>query len=264
MSTARPTSWTARLAWGALLLLVGAGLAIWGLAHWQAGARFLGVAPDAPPRLALFPQPAPAATPQAPAPDYAARLAGIEQRLAGVENATQAVAGSAGRADNLLIAFAARRAVERGAPLGYLEPLLIERFGARQQAAVTMVISAARQPQTIDQLTGDYQALRPALEGPPPDEGWWTGLRRELGSLVAVRRADRPSPLPAARYARASDALRSGKVAITLAETMRMPGAARPEVGRWTERARRWVATEAALDQLESQALVGNGPAPAR
>ena len=141
MSTARPTSWTARLAWGALLLLVGAGLAIWGLAHWQAGARFLGVAPDAPPRLALFPQPAPAATPQAPAPDYAARLAGIEQRLAGVENATQAVAGSAGRADNLLIAFAARRAVERGAPLGYLEPLLIERFGARQQAAVTMVIS---------------------------------------------------------------------------------------------------------------------------
>jgi len=42
---------------------------------------------------------------------------------------TSAAAGSAGRADALVIAFAARRAVDRGVALGYLENLLVQRFG---------------------------------------------------------------------------------------------------------------------------------------
>ena len=41
----QPISWTARLAWGLLLLLAGAGLAVWGLSRWDSGARFLGVTP---------------------------------------------------------------------------------------------------------------------------------------------------------------------------------------------------------------------------
>ena len=40
-----------------------------------------------------------------------------------------AAAGSAGRADAMLVAFAARRAIDRGVALGYLEPLLVQRFG---------------------------------------------------------------------------------------------------------------------------------------
>ena len=43
----RSGNWVARLAWALLLLLVGAGLAVWGLSRWDAGARFLGVAPAA-------------------------------------------------------------------------------------------------------------------------------------------------------------------------------------------------------------------------
>lgn len=270
MASATQANWTARLAWGVLLLLLGAGLAVWGLSKWQAGARFLGVAPEPPPpRLSMVPGAAPVVVPApvVPAPDYAARLAGIEARLSNVENATQQAQGSAGRADNLLVAFAARRAIERGAPLGYLEPLLIQRFGTRNQGAVTTVISSGRQPDTLDQLTGDFQGLRERVEGPAPDEGLWTGFKRELGSLVAIRRADRPSPSPAARYGRALDALRSGKVAVALAETLRMPGAGRPEVQAWIDRARRMASVDAALDQLESQALIGgapSGPAPGK
>ncbi|MEQ7874017.1 hypothetical protein ABDK56_08420 [Sphingomonas sp. ASV193] len=262
MPTSPPNAWTARLAWAVLLLLVGAGLAVWGLARWQAGAQFLGVAPaPSAPRVVSVPQPVAAPSPAAAAvPDEAARLAGIEARLSNVENATQQAAGSAGRADNLLVAFAARRAIERGMPLGYLEPLLVQRFGPSQQAAVTGVISAGRQPDTLDQLTGDYQALQASVEGPSPNEDFWTGFKRGLGELVSIRRTDRPSPAPAARFGRALDALKGGKVAVALAETLRMPGAGRPEVKAWIDRARRMAGVEAALDQLESQALLGGAP----
>ena len=40
--------WGARLLVALALLLVGAGAAVWGLAHYQPAARFLGIAPAAP------------------------------------------------------------------------------------------------------------------------------------------------------------------------------------------------------------------------
>ena len=57
-------SWTARLAWGLLLLLVGAALATWGLSRWDSGARFFGVGPAKP--LQIVRQPAAPAQPAAP------------------------------------------------------------------------------------------------------------------------------------------------------------------------------------------------------
>ena len=116
------------LAWVILLVLVGAGLAVWGLTRWDAGARFLGVAPQPVPALALQPmRPAPQAVLTAePVPDAAAadRLAMLEARLRNVESTTQRNAGSVGRADALLVAFASRRAIDRGVQLGFLETLL--------------------------------------------------------------------------------------------------------------------------------------------
>src|SRR5687767_13650064 len=113
-SPQQPMSWTARLAWAVLLLIAGAGLAVWGLSRWDSGARFLGVTP--PPvdlRSRLLPiQPVPIVT--APSVADAQRMAALEARLALLERETQVVQGSAGRADALVIAFAARRAVERG------------------------------------------------------------------------------------------------------------------------------------------------------
>ena len=44
------------------------------------------------------------------------------------------------------IAFAARRAIDRGVALGYLENLLTERFGQQHQAAVATIVTASRQP----------------------------------------------------------------------------------------------------------------------
>ncbi|MCA1653021.1 MAG: hypothetical protein ABR588_00490 [Sphingomicrobium sp.] len=251
MTDARP-NWTARLAWGLLLLLAGAGLATWGLARSAPAARLFGVAPPmAAPVRVVEAQPV---TAQAVAPHAEARLAAVEGRLAAVENATQRAQGSAGRADALLVAFAARRAVDRGLALGYLEPLLIERFGSGHEQAVATIVTAARQPVRLDQLIDDYAAIEDALRSPGSDESWWTGVRRELGSLVTVHRADVPSVRPQARYDRAFAQLQRGGVDGALAETMRLPGVTRADA--WVAQARRYIAAHRALDEIEAAALL--------
>lgn len=257
MTAARtPMNWTARLAWALLLLIAGAGLAIWGLSRWDAGARFLGIAPVPAPIVA----PQLVAVPAVAAPlatGEIEKIAALEARLALLERETRTVQGSAGRADALVIAFAARRALERGVALGYLEPLLVERFGANHPAAVATVVTASRQPVTQAELIADFTRMSDILRGSGPDEDWWTGARRELGSLVSIRRNDSPSPRPAARYDRALASLENGEFDAALAETMRLPGATRPEVQGWIARARRLIAARRALDEIESAALVG-------
>ena len=251
MTDARP-AWTARLALAMLLLLAGAGLAIWGLARSAPAARLLGVAPTMPPTVAF------AASPPTPAIEKTlqadTRLAAVEGRLAAVENAAQRAQGSAGRADALLVAFAARRAVDRGLALGYLEPLLIERFSTGHEQAVATIVTAARQPVRLDQLIDDYTALGSDLRSAGPDESWWTGVRREMGSLVSIRRANSPSIRPQARYDRAMARLQRGEVDGALTETMRLPGVGR--AGDWVARARRYIAVHRALDEVETAALL--------
>lgn len=253
----RARSWTAVLAWVLLLLAAGAALATWGLSRWDSAARFLGVAPPPAPPVAIrtVPQMAP---PTAPADaSSAAKVAELEGRLRIVENATRRTAGAAGRADALLVAFATRRALDRGVPLGYLETLLADRFGAQNPRAVAAIITASRDPVTLDQLIAGYEQLGPALRRGAPDESLWQGFRRELGSLVAVRRASSPSGKPQARYERALEQLQNGQVDAALAETMRLPGAARAE--DWVTGARRYVVAHRALDEVESAALLAGG-----
>ena len=245
-------NWTSRLAWAFVLLLAGAVFAIWLLARSAPAARLFGV-------TALAPVAIPLAAPPAPLPVIApiqadARLAAVEGRLAAVESATQRAQGSAGRADALLVAFAARRAVDRGVALGYLEPLLIERFGSGHEQAVATIVTAAREPVQLEQLADDYGALGPALRSAGPDEGWWTGVKRELGTLVTVHRADIPSVRPQARYDRALARLQRGEVDGALAETMRLPGVGRADA--WVVRARRYIGVHRALDEIETAALL--------
>ena len=251
--------WGARLLVGLVLILGGAAAAVWSLAHYQPAAKFLGITPAAPQPLMLAPKPV-ANNPAPPAPAAsaqadAARLAVLEQRVNDVENATQRAEGSAGRADALVVAFAARRAIDRGVALGYLENLLVERFGPQHQAAVATVITASRQPIRLEDLIGEYEGLGPELRRGGPQDSWWTGFKRGLGSLVEVHRAARPATNPEARYNRALQRLSGGDVDQALAETMRLPGAA--NAGDWTQKARRYIAAHRALDEIESAALLG-------
>jgi hypothetical protein len=256
-------SWSARLLIGLVLVLAGAGAAVWSLAHYQPAARFLGIVSASPP--ALTPKPvalsaAPAAQPIPPEPADAERIAQLENRLSRVENATQRAEGFAGRADALVVAFAARRAIDRGVALGYLENLLVSRFGPQHQKAVATIITASHQPVRLDSLITEYEALGPELRRGGPQDSWWSNFRRELGDLVQVHRADQPSPSADARYSRALQRLNSGEVDQALAETMRLPGA--DKAGPWVASARRYIAAHRALDEIESGALL-TGPTPA-
>jgi hypothetical protein len=265
-TTPKGMSWSSRLLIGLVLIIVGGAAATWALAHYQPAARFLGVVPASPSAM-LTPRPVttnlqPQASQTAPQPGAEAQqLAVLEARLSRVENATRRAEGSAGRADALVVAFAARRAIDRGVALGYLENVLVERFGAQNQRAVATNITASHQPVRLNDLIAEYESLGPELRRGGPQESWWSNFRQELSSLVEVHRADRPSANPDARYNRALQRLSSGDVDQALAETMRLPGASR--AGDWVAKARRYIAAHRALDEIESAALLA-GPNPGR
>ena len=257
------SSWSTRLLIGLTLILVGAGATAWALARYDQAARVLGVAP-APQRVRFVAQPA-AADPSADdeadgAPQTDAQIATLETRLARVENATQRVEGSAGRADALLVAFAARRAIDRGVALGYLETLLVDRFGSAHPRAVSTIVTGSHSPVSLAELTSDYERLGPELRNGAPDEGLWAGIRREFGSIIEIRQSSRPSIRPEARYNRALELTRRGEVDAAIAETMRLPGAGR--ANSWVTKARRYVTVQRALDEVESAALLAGNTVP--
>jgi hypothetical protein len=252
-------SWSAKVLIGLSLIILGAAAATWALARYDRAAHLLGVAP-APPPMIRTPQTlaAPAGTADAPAdPGAATRIAELEARLARVENTARQAVGSAGRTDALVVAFATRRAIDRGVPLGYLETLLVDRFGNRHPRAVATIITSARSPVSLDELVGDYEKLGPELRGGGPQDSWWSNFQRELGTLIDIRRADVPSPKPDARYRRALARLEAGNVDAGLAETMRLPGA--QNASPWIAKARRYIAGHRALDEIESSALLVGG-----
>jgi hypothetical protein len=251
-TTSQRLSWSARLLIGLTLVLIGAAAAVWALAHYDKAAQFVGVAPPpAPvPPLKLTEQP----SSPTPASADSARIAQLEQRLARLEQNSQQAQGSAGRADALVVAFAARRAIDRGVPLGFLENLLVDRFADQHRQAVATVITASRNPVRLDELRADYEKLGPELRAGGPNDTWVSGLRRQFSSLVEIRRANVPSGRPNARYQRAVDRLASGDVDSALAETMRLPGAGRAQ--DWILKARRYIAAHRALDEIESAALL--------
>lgn len=254
--------WGARLLIGVALLLVGAVGAAWALARYDQAARFLGVAPAPVARTAPRPL---VIQPQAPVPRTepdAARIAELEQRLARVETAAQKVQGSAGRADAMLVAFAARRAVDRGVALGYLEPLLLDRFARTNARAVGVIITGSHHPVSLNDLIAEYRQLGTVLRSSADREGWWTQFKRELGSVIQVRHADRPSTQPDARYSRALALLEDGEVDAALAETMRLPGAQGAQ--EWVRKARQYVVVHRALDEIESAALLGRNDQSSR
>lgn len=259
--------WGARLLVAFVLVIAGAGAATWGLAHYQPAARILGIVPaqqqqpvTLAPRPIVNPAPGPGAL-GAPKPDNQVdeqKIADLQNRLAAVENATARAEGSAGRADSLVVAFAARRAIDRGVALGYLENLLVDRFGIQHRAAVATIITASHQPVRLDDLVSEYDSLGTDLRRGGPQDGWWTNIQREFGELVEIHSAQRPAVNPDARYARARQELAGGDVDKALAETMRLPGAAR--AGDWVAKARNYIAAHRALDEIESAALL---PPPA-
>lgn len=181
------------------------------------------------------------------------RLAAAEQRLARLDLQAQAASGNAARAEGLLIAFAARRAIDRGTELGFLADQLRLRFGDAMPNAVATVIDGSRQPVTLDQLVTRLESLGPQLSA-RPSELSLASLRSELASLFVIRRDTTPGLQPAQRLERARLFLESGRVPAAIAEVRNLPGAA--NAARWIADAERYAAMQRALDLIETSAVL--------
>lgn len=245
------------LASALLAFVIGAGgvgyLAWAGMLPWKAQApdRLL-VQPAAP-----SPSPSPTTAPtQLPAAEaaMAVRIVALEQRLAAIDLRAQAASGNASRAEGLLVALASRRALDKGVPLGYLEDQLRLRFGARHGTEVQVVADAAKKPVTLDKLLADLETLAPRLTGTPAPGDFWARARQEMAGLFVIRHDDAPSPAPQNRIERARLMLLAGKVKEAIAEIQSLPGGAAAR--DWAEAANRYAASRAALDLLESAALL--------
>lgn len=254
--------------WLLILIAFGIGVAAMALAvhyydRWTTPAQPAAAAgPAAPGATApntVTPAPAPPGTTidalSARENELGGRLAVLESRTAAVDEDARAAAGNAGRAEALLIAFSARRMLDRGQPLGYLEDQLRGRFGARQPAAVGAILQAGRAPVTLEDLRAGLDGVAPLLSTGAANDGWLASFRREMGSLIVIRHAGTPSMLSNDRLARAHRALDAGQVEAALAEVAHMPGAASADA--WITAARRYVGARQALDLLETAAVRG-------
>lgn len=197
-----------------------------------------------------------AALPRVPVgePTAAQRMRDLERRLDRLDMQAEAASGNAARAEGLLVAFAARRLVERGASLGYLENQLQLRFGNAQPNAVRTIINSARNPVTLDQLRQGLQNLPQTAVNESDDLTGWARIRSEIGNLFVLRQADAPSPQPVVRLERAQQLLNDGRVEAAAALVERLPN--RDATKEWLENAQRYVATQQALDLIETAALL--------
>ena len=253
-----------------LFFLLGIAAMAWILSQWDYAARMIGVTPE--PVTAASPQPRPAEPAAVPArnlpkqdsrpapetividPEIGRRVTEIEQRISQIDTQSRVAVGNADRAEGLLVAFAARRALDRGVALGFLEALLRQRFAATQPQAVGTIITSAREPVTLQELQDGLQQVGPQLIGAGPDQSWWDAFKAELGGLIKVRREGTPSTEPAERLRRATRRLEAGQVDVALAEILRLPG--REHAREWISDARRYVAARRALDAVETAALL--------
>jgi hypothetical protein len=245
----------------AAAFVLGLGTAGW--LGWLCGAdfgRFLGLSPGAAASAEggahrAYATPPPAIGPNATQDELvlAGRVAALEGRLDRLDLRVEAASGNAARAEALLVAFAVRRVVERGAPLGYLADQLKLRFGDAQPNAVATIIAGNRDLVPLDELAARLEALAPQLT----DTGrqtLWSRVTRELSELFVVRR-DHPAVADAdVRFNDARKALSDGRIDQAVADVQHLSNSA--DAANWSAAARRYRDVEIALDLIDTTALL--------
>lgn len=193
----------------------------------------------------INPVPAPSTTP------VAAAIAALPPSAAD----SAIAADNTARAEGLLVAIAARRAIDSGTPLGYLTDQLRLRFGTSQPQAVTAVLQASQSPVTVQALQSELTVIENLLVTGTREQTLWATVRREFSELFVLRKSDSPSPAPTQRMLRTYALVESGNIRGAIAEISAMPGVSAPAVQAWLTRARRYDDTRKALDILERSAL---------
>lgn len=188
------------------------------------------------------------------------RLKSLEERFTTLDQRSSAALANSARAEGMLLALAARRAIETGQNLGVIEGMLRERFGGSQPQAVAAIISTGQKPVTLTQLQAGLQTLEPQLQQASRGESWLSDLRSDLANLIIFQRENEPVTEPIQQLKDARQRLMAGDVAGALWQVNRLPANARGKAGAWINAARRYLAARQALDTLETVALLAPRP----
>jgi uroporphyrinogen-III synthase len=186
--------------------------------------------------------------------DAEARLARLEDRLSRIDFQANAASGNAARAEGLLIAFAARRQIDRGEPLRYLSDQIQLRFANAQPRAVATIVGFARKPVTLDELSARLEALSPDLALESPGDTFWNRALGDLSNLFTVRREPSEVTSPQAGLARARVMLRTGRTEEAIKQVRSLPGA--EAAAKWAADAQRYAEVQRALDLIETTAML--------
>lgn len=268
-SSGRPRSRSITVFIALMAFIMGAALVAWAASHgYLSGVLTSPEAQETTEAVAetlVEPAALPNAAATAPAPKTSAaqmaaissvegRLAMLEDRISRLDFQTDAASGNAARAEGLLIAFAARRMIDRGEPLSYVADQLKLRFMNAQPRAVDTIIAFSKSPVTIDELSARLEALSPGLTGVETKESLWDRARHEFGALFVIRRDSSALVSPSARIDRAKVMLTARRISNAVAEVERLPGAEQAQT--WIADARRYEDVQHALDLLETTAML--------
>jgi hypothetical protein len=259
--TARPARpWRRALIIASLFFVGGIGLAGWVLTRTEIGETLLTRQEPSPLTIDASKLNTPESAP--PVTDQMVRIAALEARVARAEAAVTAgataSAAPSNRISGLILAFAARRALDRGQALGPVEGELKAQFGTSKPHLVAAVMAAASEPTTLTQIQTEFAALVPSLSS--DGGGWWDHLTAGLASLVAVRSASTKPNDPAQLLDHAQKALAAGQVGEALSDVVNLPN--RSAASAWISKARRYAEAQRALDALEASAFEGEAIAP--
>lgn len=182
------------------------------------------------------------------------RVESLDNRLTRIDSQAQQVSGNAIRTEALLIAFAARRAIDSGSPLGYVEEQLKLKFSASNPQEVQAIVEAGQNPVRLSNLQNQVEQSSEALLATNGDATTWEKIKKEMSELVVIRKTQPPTSQPVLRLERIKTALANRDVKTAIGEMEKMPGA--DNASKWLISARRYIAVQNALDAIEKTAIL--------
>jgi hypothetical protein len=164
---------------------------------------------------------------------------------------TQPVVADSAHTEAMLLAIAARRAVENGKSIEILLPRLRMAFGQTSPQALATLAEAGAQPLSNAALLAEFEPLAPQLARPAGTG--WERIRYEFSTLFVLRPDDRAKSPSSARLERIKQNLIAGETATALRLVRALPGA--PNGADWIAKAEKAVAVMGALDTLDRTAI---------
>lgn len=158
-----------------------------------------------------------------------------------------------GRTEAMLVAFAARRAMDKGAPLDYVENPLLSLFGRSNPKEVAIIVEASEKPVRLSVLQNQLETATEILLSQDNDASQWEKFKQEMRTLFVIRKAGTQPAQPERRLARIKIALAERDVQTAVAEMKEMPGAAKAQ--KWIDLANRYILIQNALDSIEKTAI---------